>query len=110
MAGNVIRQKTAIGGVDNIRFFSALLHNTTTINCPSALGEATVVSASIAVSNVADGDFCLVGVNTGAPSAMVLFSACAVTGGISASWLNSASTDSGGSADVSVSYLILTAS
>ena len=88
--------------------FGSLIYASACINCPSALGDATVVSASIAVSNVTDGDFCQVQVNTNAPSAMILTGACAVTGGISASWLNSASTDNAASADVTVSYPVLT--
>lgn len=83
-----------------------LLFGSACINCPSAVADATVVSASLAISNVADGDELFVTPMTSVPSAMQLVSACCVAGGISASWLNSASTDSGASADVPVSYLI----
>jgi len=83
-----------------------LLYGSACINCPSAVADSTVVSASLAVANVSAGDNLFVQVHTNAPSAMVLLSACAITGGISASWHNTAASDNSASADVTVSYLV----
>jgi hypothetical protein len=99
-----IRQATLpVGGFTSGGNF---LFGSACINCPSATGHATVVSASLAITGVADGDKMFVMPHTSAPSGMVLRTACAVAGGISASWFNSACLASAGSADVPVSYLV----
>lgn len=87
---------------------SDLLFGSACINCPSAVADSTVVSASLAVSNVSNGDNLLLTPAGSVPVGLQLVSACCIAGGISASWHNAASTDQSASADVVINYLIFT--
>lgn len=86
--------------------FGDIIYGSACINCPSALGDEVVVGASVAITGVEDGDVLFVTPMASLETGMSLLAACAVSGGISASWVNSGSADASASADVAVSYLV----
>lgn len=87
--------------------FNDLIWGSACLNCPSALGGAVVVGGSLAVSGVTAADKLFVTPMSSLQAGMMLLSACCITGGISASWINAGSPAVSASADIPVSYLII---
>jgi hypothetical protein len=94
-------QVGADGGTAN-----SILFGSACIACgtPDA-GES--VSACVAISGVADGDYIFVQPFATLPDEIILYSACAVDGGISASFVNAGSANCSSSCDIGVNYLVL---
>jgi hypothetical protein len=86
--------------VDDMLFGSACL------NAPSAAADGRVTGSG-AISNVADGDTVVITPVASLPAGLFLYSACGISGGIAASWMNSGSTAISTSADVAVNYFVL---
>jgi len=82
------------------------LTGTACMNAPSATGYEVVVGATLAITGVSAGDLLLISPNGSMTTTMVLKSACAIAGGISASFMNSASADVAASSDVVISYVV----
>lgn len=110
MASFKVRRKLiAKGGLQtgsNGQTINDLLFGSACINAPSAVGDARVTGSG-AVSNVADGDTLLVFPSASLEAGMFMYSTCAITGGIAASFMNSGSAAVSASSDVAVNYVVL---
>jgi hypothetical protein len=103
------RRHVAQGGLQvgvNGQTVNDMLFGSACVNAPSAVGDGRVAGSG-AVSNVADGDPILVFPSASLEAGMILYSACAISGGIAASWMNSGSADVSTSADVTVNYIVM---
>ena len=104
MPKHKIRQSTlAMGGFTSGGNF---LFGSASMNSPSAVADSVVVGASIAVAGVGAGDTILATASSGMLTSMVLKAVKAEAGGISASFMNSASTDVSASSDVTINYIV----
>lgn len=104
----VRRKILGLGGLQlgtNASSMNDLFFGSVNIVAPSAIADAVVV-ASAAIAGVAAGDT-LIATPAGSLTAnMTMISACAISGGVSASFLNSSSSNAAASSTVPLNYVI----